>query len=105
MKIKNRIVAIFGTAILLGFMAIGISGQTSGTHYTLYGLNFLNSWQALRVNVQNPRYSDSEIIPCVRVLVVVDFYDAAGDGSVRPPMPAFRFSPRRSRASLCRPAA
>jgi hypothetical protein len=38
----------------------------------------------MRVAVQNPRFSDSEIIPCIRVRIVLDFYAAAGDGSVRP---------------------
>lgn len=84
MNFRNRIAAIFGMAILLGCMTVGISGQTRGTHYTLYGLNFLNGWQTLRVNVLNPRYSDSEIIPCIRVQVVFDLYEAAADGSVRP---------------------
>jgi hypothetical protein len=55
-----------------------------GTYYSIYGLQFLNGLQSLRVAVQSPRYSDSEIIPCIRVSVVVDFYESAGDGSVRP---------------------
>ena len=84
MKIRSTIAAIFSMAVLLGCMATGISGQTRGSYYTLYGLNFINGRQALQANVQNPRYSESEIVPRLSVVVVVDFYDAAGDGSVRP---------------------
>lgn len=84
MNFRNRIIAIFSTAILLGCMAVGISGQTRGTNYTLYGLNFLNNWQALRVSAHNPRFSDGEIIPCIKVFVILDLYQAAGDGSVLP---------------------
>ena len=58
--------------------------RTNDTHYTLFGLNFIDGRQTLRVTAQNPRHSDSEIIPRVRVRMVIDFYEAAGDGSVRP---------------------
>lgn len=69
--------------LILGLVAVS-AGQTRGTYYTLYGSNFLNGWQSLKLSFQNPRYSDSEIIPCIRVRTVLNFYDAAGDGSVRP---------------------
>ena len=65
-------------------LAAGITGaQTRGTYYTLYGLNFIGGAQTMRVNLQNLRHSDSEIIPCIRVTVMLDFYDPGADGSVR----------------------
>jgi hypothetical protein len=71
--------------MILAFAA-ALSAQTrsDGTYYSIYGPQFLNGLQSLRLAVQNPRYSDAEIVPCIRVLVIVDFYEAAGDGSVRP---------------------
>lgn len=76
--------------LLIGLLIFALSAaaygqtRTRNTHYSLYGMNFINGWQALRLSVQNPRFSDSEIVPCIRVRVVLDFYEAAGDGSVRP---------------------
>ncbi len=81
MNIKRNLLIALCVCVLA---AAGYGQRVNGTHYSLYGMNFLNGWQSLRLSVQNPRFSDSEIIPCVKVRVVADFYEAAGDGSVRP---------------------
>ena len=71
-------------AIIVTTLSAGVAGaQTRGTYYTLYGLNFIGGAQTMRVNLQNLRHSDSEIIPCIRVTVMLDFYDAGADGTVR----------------------
>ena len=82
MKIKKTLIA----AILTVLVSTAAQGQLelNGTYYTSYGLNFVTGRQSLLVGVQNPRYSDSEIVPCVRVRAVIDLFEAAGDGSVRP---------------------
>ena len=74
------------TAIITLTIAAAVSAQegTRGTHYTLYGQNLLSSWQSLRLAADNPRYSDSEIIPCIRVTWIATFFELPGDGSVRP---------------------
>ena len=71
------------TAIFILALTPTAFGQTRGTHYTFYGQNLLSSWQSLRLAADNPRYSDSEIIPCVRVTWIAKFFELPGDGSVR----------------------
>lgn len=47
-------------------------------------MHFINGGQTVRVSVQNPRFSDSEsMAPRIRVRILFDVYEAAGDGSVR----------------------
>ena len=53
------------------------------TQYTLYGLNFLNPGQTLRVALENPRLFEAEIIPCVRTSVVFDIYAVAAASRLR----------------------
>lgn len=83
MKIKN---ILFVIAVCCGVFSSNAVGQTepARTQYALFGTNFLSSWQTMRLTVQNPRFNDREVIPCIRVRVVLDFYEAAADGSVRP---------------------
>jgi len=69
---KNLIIAFFIFAFSLA--AFGQT-ETPKTQVSLYGVHFLNFGQSLRVAVQNPRFSDSEIIPCVRVRVVFDVFE------------------------------
>ena len=77
------------TMLLVAIVTITISqasfAQTEprGTYFSLYGQHFLNGWQSLRLVADNPRYSDAEIIPCVRVTMIVSFFELPGDGSVR----------------------
>ena len=80
---KTRIV--LPIAIIIITFAVSAFGQTEtrGTHYTLYGQNSLSSWQSLRLVADNPRQSDSEIIPCIRVTWIATFFELPGDGSVR----------------------
>ena len=76
---------ILPIAVIIIALAASTFGQTEtrGTHYTLYGQNFLNSWQSLRLAADNPRHSDSEIIPCIRVTWIATFFELPGDGSAR----------------------
>ena len=78
---KSRI--LLAIAIVIITSASAAFSQTRGTHYTLYGQNLLSSWQSLRLTADNPRYSDSEIIPCIRVTWIAKFFELPGDGSVR----------------------
>ena len=73
-------------ALITLTIAAAVSAQegTRGTYYTLYGQNHLSSWQSFRLAVDNPRYSDSEIIPCIRVTWIATFFELPGDGSVSP---------------------
>lgn len=41
----------------------------------------MNGWQTLRLAADNPRYSDSEIIPCIRVTMILAFFDSPVDVS------------------------
>jgi hypothetical protein len=77
---KNLVIAFFIFAV--SSLAYGQT-EAARTRFSLYGANFLSAGQTLRVTAQNQRFSDSEIIPCIRVRIVLDFYEAAGDGSVR----------------------
>ena len=76
---------ILSIAIIIIAFGVSALGQTEtrGTHYTLYGQNLLSSWQSLRLAADNPRHSDSEIIPCIRVTWIARFFELPGDGSVR----------------------
>jgi hypothetical protein len=93
MNIKNSFLLAF---IVFAFSSVAF-GQTQSTRtqYILYGLHFIGAGQSARLTAQNPRFSDSETIPCVRVRIVFDVFEAAGDGSVR-----LRFSRRVSREIL-----
>jgi len=93
---KNFVIAFALGAIVFAFSVVAF-GQTepARTEFSLYGMHFISGGQTLRVSVQNPRFSDSEIIPCIRVRIVFDIYEAAGDGSVR-----LRFVRRVSREGL-----
>jgi len=79
----------FSTAVAVG------QTETSRSQFTLYGMHFINGGQTLRVAVQNPRFSDSEIQPCIRVRVVFDIYEAISSDRQR-----LRFSRRVSREVL-----
>jgi hypothetical protein len=73
MKIRQQLfIAFFVFAFSLA--AYG-QAQPPKTQVSLYGIHFLNYGQSMRVAVQNPKFSDSEIIPCVRVRVVFDVYE------------------------------
>lgn len=92
---KNFLSAI----IIFAFSAVAFAQTgTPRNQFSLYGLHFIETGRTVRFTVQNPRFSDSEIIPCIRVRVVFDIYEAAGDGSVR-----LRFARRVSREILLDP--
>lgn len=97
MNIKKNFLPAFALAAIVFALSAVAFGQTEplGNQFSLYGLHFISGGQSVRVSVQNPRVSDSEIVPCVRVRVVFDIYEAAGEGSVR-----LRFSRRVSREVL-----
>ena len=80
---KNFLPAVALGAIVFAFSAVAF-GQTepTRTQFSLYGLHFINAGQTVGIIVQNPRFSDSEIIPCIRVRIVFDIYESApGDPS------------------------
>jgi len=73
MKFKQIIVIAF---FVLAF-SIAAFGQTETpkTRVSLYGVHFLEAGQSLRVSLQNPKFSDGEIIPCIKVRIVLDVYE------------------------------
>ncbi len=106
MNIKKNFLTSFvlGT-IVLAFSTVIIFGQaeTTRTQFSLYGMHFVSGGQTVRVAVQNACVSNAEaggqcnspnpeIQPCIRMRIVFDVYEAAGDGSVR-----LRFARRVSR--------
>jgi hypothetical protein len=83
MKIKQILfIAVFVFAFSLS--AFGQT-ETSKTQFALYGIHSLASGQSLRVTLQNPRFSETEIIPGIRVRVRFDLYetDATEPGRLR----------------------
>ena len=82
MNVKRTASIIILTFALAG--AVAAQDGTPGTHYTHYGQNLLSSWQSLRLTADNPRYSDGEIIPCIRITWIATFFELPGDGSVSP---------------------
>jgi len=98
---NNSVIAYALGAIIFAFSTAAAFGQVATpdtqSQFVLYGMHFINGGQTVRVSLQNPRYSDSEIVPCIKVRVVFDVYEAAaaGDGSVR-----LRFGRRVSREFL-----
>src|SRR5215204_2251084 len=52
--------------------------ETRHTQFSLYGLQAVASGQSLHVTVVNPRISDGEIVPCIKVRVIFDVYAADG---------------------------
>jgi hypothetical protein len=98
---KNLAIALAFGLMVFAFSANAIIGQTDPpdpvrTQVSLYGMHFLEFGRTVRVTVVNPRSpSPGEIIPCIRVTILFDVYEAAGDGSVR-----LRFARRVSREVL-----
>jgi len=77
MNIKKNFLSAFAlSAIILAFSAVAFGqDETTRTQFSLYGMHFVSAGQTVRIWVQNPRFSDSEIIPCIRVRVVFDIYE------------------------------
>ena len=95
----------FAVVAIVFAVSVTVFGQTDRTrsHFSLYGMHFVSGGQTVRVSVQNSCVSnaaaggqcnnpDPEIQPCIRVRILFDVYEAAGDGSVR-----LRFARRVSR--------
>ncbi|MEO7674618.1 MAG: hypothetical protein ABIU09_11145 [Pyrinomonadaceae bacterium] len=81
MNFKKNFLPAFALGFsLLAFSAIAF-GQAAPPdnrpQFSLYGLNFVSPGQTVGIWVQNPRFSDSEIIPCIRVRMVFDIYEAS----------------------------
>jgi len=98
MNIKKNFLPAFALgAIILAFSTAAAFGQAAPPdnrpQFTLYGLHFVSAGQTVRVSLSNPRFSDSEIIPCIRVRVVFDIYEQSPTEPVR-----LRFVRRVSRA-------
>jgi hypothetical protein len=52
--------------------------ETRLTQFSLYGMQSVASGQSLQVSVLNPRVSDGEIVPCIKVRIIFDVYAADG---------------------------
>lgn len=86
MHIKRNLLlkAAFGAMLFAFPAAASAQAETARTHFSLYGMHLISGGQSLQVAVQNPRLSDREIIPCIKVTITFDVYEPAADGSVRP---------------------
>lgn len=100
---RNLVVTLTLGLILLATGAVFGQAEAGRTHVSRYGMQFVSGGQTVRVAVQNACASDPaaivpcinpdpEIQPCIRVRIVFDVYEAAGDGSGR-----LRFARRVSR--------
>ncbi len=79
MNNKKNFLSAFAIALsLFAFSTVVSFGQTETTRaqFSLYGMHFIGAGQTINVTVQNPRFSESEVIPCIRVRVVFDIYEA-----------------------------
>ncbi|HTH38112.1 MAG TPA: hypothetical protein VL572_09100 [Pyrinomonadaceae bacterium] len=99
MNIKRDFInsAAFGAIVFAfsAFVALGQAGppEPTRTEVSRYGMHFIEHGRSVRVSVAHPQIANpGEIIPCIRVRIVFDVYEAAGDGSVR-----LRFSRRVTR--------
>lgn len=89
MNMKIKIAESFAlVALAVCFLFAGALGQTLAEprgEAALFGMNTASAGQTMRLSVVNRLpVSDREIIPCVRVKIVVDFYVPRCDGSVCP---------------------
>ena len=97
MNIKKNFLTAFALgAIILAFSTADAFGQTEppsrSSQFSLYGVHFISAGQTMRVSVGNPRFSDSVIVPCIRVRIVFDIYEQSPAEPVR-----LRFARRVSR--------
>ena len=96
---KNFLSAIALGLSLFAFSTVVAFGQVAPPdnrpQFTLYGTHFISAGQTVSIIIQNPRFSDSEIIPCIRVMVVFDIY---GQSPTEPGK--LRFARRVSREVL-----
>ena len=90
MNIRRNFITPFAFGVIVfAFSAFAALGQAEPpgavrTEVSRYGMHFVESSRTVRVNVALPRITNpGEIIPCIRVRIVFDVYEAAGDGSVR----------------------
>lgn len=89
MNIKNNIAKFFTLAALVFVLSFAdANGQTPSEaqgEAALFGIQTMNAGQTMRLSVVNRQpLSDREIIPCIRVRIIADFYAATCDGSVCP---------------------
>jgi hypothetical protein len=54
----------------------GAQTETRVTQFSLYAMQPVASGQSLQVTLVNPRVSDGEIVPCIKVRVTFDVYAA-----------------------------
>src|SRR5688572_13712867 len=90
MNIKRNVIntAVFGAIVFAfsTFAAVGQAGppEPARAEVSRYGMHFIEHGRIVRATVANAWLANTgEIIPCIRVLIVFDVYEAAGDGSVR----------------------
>ena len=85
MKLKNKFIVQFALVALTALFSLTASGQTGVVQSTDFGMHRFAPGQTAAVSVINRRpLSDSEIIPCVRVLVIADVYETSFSEFVKP---------------------
>lgn len=76
MKLKNKFIAPFALAAFVALLTVNAFGQTGVVQSTDFGMHRFAPGQTAAVSVVNRRpLNETEIIPCVRVLVVADVYE------------------------------
>lgn len=98
MKINKSLLMRYALgAIVFAISNVAAFAQSEAvrTQFSLYGMHFISAGQTVRLTVQNPRFSDSEIVPCFRVRIVFDIYEQSPTEPVR-----LRFVRRVSREVL-----
>jgi hypothetical protein len=80
MKTKNTIYKNFGMMALVIILSVNIFGQTNAQpiQATFFGMHQFSPGQTAAISVvnRNPS-SDSEIIPCIRVMIIADIYETS----------------------------
>jgi hypothetical protein len=90
---KNSFITFALIAIVFTLSAVSLAQtEQARGQFALYGMHSISGGQTLRISVQNPRASDAEIIPCIRVRIVFDVYEA-----IPPDQQRLRFVRRVSR--------
>jgi hypothetical protein len=79
MRYRQNFLRAFAFTLSLFVFSIVVPAQTETrrTQFSLYGMQAVASGQSLQLTVVNPRLSEAEIVPCIKVRIVFDVYAAA----------------------------
>ncbi|HEY8559213.1 MAG TPA: hypothetical protein VIL74_02335 [Pyrinomonadaceae bacterium] len=82
---KNTCIVRFASVVMTALFSLSASGQSGAVQSTDFGMHRIASGQTAAVSVVNRRpLNETEIIPCVRVLVVADVYETNFSEFVKP---------------------